>query len=82
MQKKPSAAVFDAVPVVSGFRLTGSGAWNPGRLGRQSFDVSLVPTAVQVCPVSGLVVFVFVFHVESQCAETHFGHGEPVLPVM
>src|ERR1041384_587743 len=81
-QKKPSAAVLEAVPVVSGVRSTGSGAWKPGSDGRQSMVVSWLPVGVQAAPVSGLVVFVFVFQVGSQAPEMHFGHGEAVLPLM
>jgi hypothetical protein len=81
-QKSPSAAVFVTVPVVSGVRSTGNGAWKPGSDGRQSMVVSWAPVGVQAAPVSGLVVLVFVFQVGSHAPEMHFGHGEAVLPLM
>src|SRR5206468_11985902 len=81
-QKDPPAAVFEAVPVVSGVRSTGSGAWKPGSDGRQSVVVSWLPVGVQAWLVSGLVVLGFVFQVGSQAPEMHFGHGEAVLPLM
>ena len=81
-QNIPVAAVLEAVPVVSGVRSTGSGAWKPGSDGRQSMVVSWLPVGVQTALVSGLNVFVFVFQLGSQCPERHFGHGEAVLPVM
>src|SRR5438132_8318983 len=82
LQKRPSAAVFVAVPVVRGSSATGNGAWKPGREGRHWMVVSWVPTGVQVALVSGLVVFVFVFQLGSQCPERHLGHGEAVFPLM
>ena len=81
-QKSPFAAVSDAVPLVRGVRSTGNGAWKPGSDGRHWMVVSWIPTGVQAAPVSGLVVLVFVFQLGSQEPETHFGHGEAVLPVM
>src|SRR5207244_6210213 len=81
LQNRPFAAVFDAVPVVSGVRSTGRGAWKPGSDGRQSVVVSWLPVGVQAAPVSGLVVFVFVFQLGSHAPERHFGHGEAVLPL-
>ena len=81
-QKMPLAAVMLTVPLVSGVRLTGSGAWNPGRLGRHWIVVSWRPTGVHAPPVSGLVVFVFVFQVGSHEPDRHFGHGDAVFPLM
>src|SRR5690348_1179769 len=81
-QNIPVELVMKVVPVVSGLRLMGRGAWKPGRLGRHWLVVSLVPTAVHTALVSGLVVDVLVFQVGSQCPERHFGQGETVLPLM
>src|SRR5262245_38563359 len=81
-QKIPLAAVIVTVPLVSGVRLTGSGAWKPARFGRHWIVVSCVPTGVHAAPVSGLIVFVFVFQLGSHAPERHFGQGEAVLPLM
>src|SRR4029077_10093954 len=81
-QKRPPATDTMVWPVVSGMMLIGSGAWKPGRLGRQSVVVSWLPVGVHALPESGLVVSVLVFQVVSHTFEMHFGHGEAVLPVM
>jgi hypothetical protein len=51
-QMRPSVAVCEAVPVVSGVRLTGSCAWKPASGGRQSSVVSRVPTPLHAEPLS------------------------------
>src|SRR5579862_2475949 len=81
-QKPPVVLVRDAVPVVSGARLIPSGAWKPGRLGRQSVLVSPEPVGVHDAPASGLVSPVFVIQVASHVPEMHWGHGAASLPVM
>ena len=70
------------MPVVSGARSIGNGAWKPASEGRHSIVVGPLPPGVQMALVSGLVLLVFVFQVGSQWPEMHFGHGEAVLPVM
>src|SRR5262249_25326890 len=64
-------------PVTSGDRLTGNGAWNPPRFGRQSLLVMRLPTGVQgPMPASGPFP-----PPASHTPATHFGHGSVKLPV-
>src|SRR5262249_55222411 len=71
-QKLPSAAVFEAPEVLSGFRVTANGARRPDGAGGQSCVVSWVPTGVHARPARGPAL---------QVPEMHFGHGEVALPV-
>src|SRR5262249_13508682 len=70
-QKLPSAAVFE-LPEVLRPRGTGNGARRPDGDGGQSSVVSWVPTGVHAMPARGPAL---------QVPETHFGHGEALLPV-
>jgi len=80
-QKSPSLAVSVTVPVVSGARPTGSGAWKPGRPGRQSVLVMPAPVATQACPASGPTLSKLGVHVASHVPARHLGHGDTALPV-
>src|SRR5262249_32882995 len=54
-QKFPVALVSDTVPVLSGFRVTASGAWNapPPRVGGQSWLVLVLPPEMHEPPAFG-----------------------------
>src|SRR5262249_4149486 len=71
-QKLPSAAVFEAPEVLSGFRFTANGARRVAGGGGQSCVVSWAPTGVHARPARGAAL---------QVPEMHFGHGEVALPV-
>src|SRR5262249_40352299 len=66
-QKLPSAAVFEAPEVLSGFRFTANGARRVAGGGGQSCVVSWAPTGVHGMPARGPAL---------QVPEMHFGHGE------
>src|SRR5438045_9417494 len=70
-QKWPEPSDSAAVPMVSGVRLTGSGAWKPARFGGQSTLVPLLPVALHELPA-------FLPYVHEPLR--HFGHGEAALP--
>src|SRR5438477_1210223 len=79
---RPSVAVLDAVPVVSGVRSTGSCAWKPASGGRQSSVVIRVPTPVHAPPLSSPGEPFTSVQDASHVPEMHFGHGEALFPVM
>src|SRR5690242_20645670 len=81
-QNCPVAFVRDAVPLVSGLRLTGRGAWNPASGGRQSMVVPLALADEHASPLSSPSELLTSFHEVSHVPEMQVGHGEALLPVM
>src|SRR5689334_18371687 len=82
-QNCPVAFVAEALPVVSGFKLTGRFAWKPESGGRQlRLVVTTTPSVVQAFPLSSPGEPFTSIQVASHVPEMQRGHGSVLLPVM